>query len=84
MSNDSSTLKKGLLFAVAWLAWFFSGFLYAQASGNVREFILTLPPQGKVAAGLWAVVSIGLLFFASMYVLRGLSQGGGRNKTPQA
>lgn len=71
MLKDPSTFRKGLSFAVAWLAWFASGMLYASSEGPIKAFLSNMPSDTKIYFSAWLLVSTALLFYAVMFLLRG-------------
>ena len=71
MLKGPSTFRKGLSFAVAWLAWFVSGLLYASSAGPIKALVSNMPSETKMYFSGWLLVSSALLFYAIVFLIRG-------------
>lgn len=74
--SKNKPLARGIRLAGLWFVWFFAGFGYALTQGGGVALIEGLSTPGLIGLGLWAVVSIILLFLAVLAILRGMRRAG--------
>ena len=61
-----------------WVAWFAAGALYASGHGDIRTYLNNLPQDTKLAFYAWLLVSTSLLYYAVLFLFRGLLKGSPR------
>jgi len=81
MSKDPVTLARGIILGLAWLAWFFAGFAYGQMHGPIKAFLGSMSQQQTAFFACWLLVSISLLYYAVVTIIRGLT---GSSNRPRA
>jgi hypothetical protein len=78
MLKDPTAFRRGSVILVAWIAWFAAGALYASSQGDIRSYLDTMPPNAKLVFYAWLFVSTTLLYYAVLFLFRGLLQGASR------
>jgi hypothetical protein len=67
--------QRGLLLAIATLAWFYLGAAIFEPASPRGTWFLELPPGTKVKVGAWVFVGLMLAADSVWMVLHGLRQG---------
>ena len=78
MQPDRTVLGRGLLLGAAWLFWFLGGLAYVLSQGPIRSVLDGLSGPENAVLAVWLFVSTTLLFYAIVFIVRGI---GGRNSS---
>jgi hypothetical protein len=79
--KDPSIFIRGIGLAVAWLAWALGGAVYANMHSPFSAFFETMSQPTKALVYAWILVSTALLYFAIVFLIRGMT---GRASRPRA